>query len=123
MKTKLIAETGKCKLKAFDYPVRIHATDVGIDGDLICGDYEDLDGLMMIAWDKNGKYINNDESYDLVPIPQFYYFNVYESNRDNPTAGSFKTSINELPKKGSGSMRLIGTYKYTDGVIEKVEEE
>ena len=120
--SKLIAETGKCKLKAFDYPVRIHATDVGIDGDLICGDYEDLDGLMMIAWDKNGKYINNDESYDLVPIPESQYFNIYTDadgviERIGMCRRDLKSAMAATYKYSNGVI-----CKYTDGLIEKVEE-
>ena len=128
--SKLIAETGKCKLKAFDYPVRIHATDVGIDGDLICGDYKDLSGRMVIAWDKNGKYINNDESYDLVPIPQSQYFNIYtDADGVIERMGMCRRSL-ESAMFARSNMTVtrythvnIATYKYTDGVIEKVEEE
>ena len=119
--SKLIAETGKCKLKAFAFPVRIHATDVGIDGDLICGDYKDLNGRMVIAWDKNGKYINNDESYDLVPIPQSQYFNIY-TDADGTVISisqardTLKSALINRPSKNAT------TCKYTDGLIEKVDE-
>jgi len=121
--SKLIFETGNCKLKGFDYPVRIHATDGGASGTDIIGDYRDPHrGWVNYSWRKTGIHSSFNEDINLVPIPQFYYFSLYESNRGNPTAGSFKTSINELPEKGSGSTRLLGTYKYTDGLIEKVEE-
>ena len=128
--SKLIAETGKCKLKAFAFPVRIHATDVGIDGDLICGDYKDLNGRMVIAWDKNGKYINNDESYDLVPIPQSQYFNIYtDADGMIERIGMYRKDLTsamaaKLSMKATRYTHVnIATYKYTDGVIEKVEEE
>ena len=120
--SKLIFETGKCKMQGFDYPVHIYATNGGACGDLIFGAYKSGLGWEQITWNKNGTSMLNMASLSLVPIPQFYYFSLYESNRGNPTTSSFVASINELPEQGSGSTRLLGTYKYTDGLIEKVEE-
>jgi len=119
--SKLIAETGKVKLKAFAFPVRIYATDAGPNGNLIHAAYKDLDGWMMMTWYGNGKCINSNENFDLVPIPQPYYFNIYT---DDDGAGVWTGKVHNslelaLARKLS---KNATTYKYTGGEIEKVEE-
>ena len=76
---KLIAVTGKCKLKRFNYPVRIYATDCGQSRDMIHGAYQDKDGWHACAWDADGSprfaTINNDKA--LISIPPPVFFNIY----------------------------------------------
>ena len=118
--SKLIAETGKCKLKAFAFPVRIYATDAGPNGNLIHAAYKDLDGWMMMTWYGNGKCINSNENFDLVPIPESQYFNIYTDD-DGIIIGMPR---NTLSSAVDAKLHVKATtYKYTDGVIEKVEEE
>ena len=120
--SKLIIETGKCKLKAFAFPVRIYATDAGPNGNLIHAAYKDLDGWMMMTLYGNGKCISSNENFDLVPIPQSQYFNIY-TDADGTVISisqardTLKSALINRPSKNGT------TYKYTDGVIEKVEEE
>ena len=127
--SKLIAETGKCKLKAFAFPVRIYATDAGPNGNLIHAAYKDLDGWMMMTWYGNGKCINSNENFDLVPIPQSQYFNIYtDADGMIERIGMYRKDLTsamaaKLSMKATRYTHVnIATYKYTDGVIEKVEE-
>ena len=79
MSQELIAVTGKCKLKRFNYPVRIYATDCGQSRDMIHGAYQDKDGWHACSWDADGSprfaTINNDKALINIPSPKF--FNIY----------------------------------------------
>ena len=124
--SKLIAETGKCKLNAFDYPVRIYATDGGVNSDLIFGDCKCLHGRMLVVWNKHGKCVNLREGFDLIPIPESQYFNIYTDD-DGTVVSVGKVYVgkvhNALELALAQKLSKNGTtYKYTDGVIEKVEE-
>ena len=121
--SKLIFETGNCKLKGFDYPVRIHATDGGASGTGIIGDYRDPHrGWVNYSWSKTGTHSSFNEDINLVPVPPSQYFNIY-TNADGDITNISKVHhslesalARKLSKNGT-------TYKYTDGVIEKGEEE
>ena len=119
---KLIPETGKVKLKGFDYPVHIYATNGGACGDLIFGAYKNNScGWKQITWNKNGTSMLNMASLSLVPVPPSQYFNIYtDADGDITNISKVHHSLEsalarKLSKNGT-------TYKYTDGVIEKLEE-
>ena len=120
---KLIIETGKCKMQGFDYPVHIYATNGGACGDLIFGAFKNNScGWKQIAWHKNGTHIHNMKSLNLVPIPQPQYFNIYTDDDGIITRLGIprNTYVSAVHVKRHLNAT---TYKYTDGVIEKVEEE
>ena len=125
--SKLIAETGKCKLKGNNFPVRIYATDAGRNCDQIHGAYKNSQGWDSITWEEDGFFKGGNDSFSLVPIPQSYYFNVYESTEPGALKiwkSEFFRSLDDIHnnKKPLIFSRLT-TYKYTGGEIEKVEEE
>ena len=118
--SKLIAETGKCKLKGFAFPVRIYATDAGPNCDQIHAAYKGNLGWNSLTWEEDGVLRNGNENFDLVPIPQSQYFNIY-TDADGTVISisqardTLKSALINRPSKNGT------TYKYTDGVIEKVE--
>ena len=119
---KLIFETGKCKLKGFAFPVRIYATDAGPNCDQIHAAYKGNLGWNSLTWEEDGVLRNGNENFDLVPIPQSQYFNIYTD--DDGIITRLGIPRNTLVSAVHVKRHLNATTcKYTDGVIEKVEEE
>ena len=127
MNDKLIAVTGKCKLKRLNYPVRIYATDCGESRDMIHGAYQDKDGWHACAWDADGSprfaTINNDKA--LINIPPRMFFNIHThistKNQcfgipyDNLTDAKDAWALHgfhdaELYQKDDDQIKLIATY-------------
>ena len=116
-------------MKGFDYPVHIYATNGGACGDLIFGAYKSGLGWEQITWNKNGTSMLNMASLSLVPIPESQYFNIYTDadgviERIGMCRRDLKSAMAaQLSMKATRYTHVnIATYKYTDGVIEKVEE-
>lgn len=122
MNKKLIAETGKCKLKGFDYPVRIYATDGGLYGTFVHGAYKlGSAGWHTLAWNSQGEIMDGvDDSiskqnvYDLVPIPTVWFFSVYTDEFGNKFTGSMYQTREEAKAFLDVTAEL---FKYDDGII------
>ena len=118
--TDLILKTGKVKT-CDGLEVRIYATDGG-------GIYP-VHGAIKLdhewefeTWKLSGSYTNTEEDhrYDLTPIPQPQYFNVYQRPNGDEYIGKFHDGADYL--LAVRSKTILGTYKYLDGEITKVEE-
>ena len=123
--TDLIIETGKVKT-CDGLEVRIYATDGG-------GIYP-VHGAIKLdhewefeTWKLSGSYTNTEEDhrYDLTPIPQPQYFNIYTSKNGDVSFGCGFNNIGNAKYHGIQYAETAGpfeTYKYLDGEITKVEE-
>ena len=79
------------------------------------------------TWTLSGSYTNTEEDhrYDLTPIPQVKYFNVYTSKNGDVSFGCGLNNIGNAKYDGIQYAETAGsfeTYKYLDGEITKVEE-
>ena len=123
--TDLILKTGKVQTRD-GREVRIYATDAG-------GAYP-VHGAIKLdhdwafeTWTLSGSYTNTEEDhrYDLTPIPQVKYFNVYTSKNGDVSFGCGFNNIGNAKYHGIQYAETAGpfeTYKYLDGEITKVEE-
>lgn len=104
MSNKLIAKTGQCRLKAYDWPVRIYATDCGQTGDMIHGAYQDKDGWHSHAWDADGSPRTGTTGNDraLVPILPPVYFNMcIDQNNGSRAIGTLYDTLTEARESWS----------------------
>ena len=113
-------KTGGVKIRA-GYETRILATDLG--GSLpVCIAFKGNAGWRVARLTENGKQTTHqyhDHDYDLVPIPQVKYFNVYQRPDGGVFIGKFHDDTDYL--LAVRSKRIQGTYKYLNGDITKVE--
>lgn len=126
MSKELIFKTGKCKLRGFDYPVRIYATDGGASENFVHGAHKlGLAGWQPIIWDGYGKVIQgvNDvrlprNKYDLIPEPDAFFFNVYTDEDGNKFTGAVYETREEAKEAYCGrGDEYFECFRYSDGVI------
>ena len=123
--TELILETGKVQTRD-GREVRIYATDAGGDypvhGARRCGDEWKSE-----TWMQKGAYTFStiDNAYDLVPIPQPQYFNIYTYLIGGIFIGAMWDSIDEANQQvdKSDSIDFYETFQYLHGEVTKVEPE
>jgi len=125
--TDLILKTGKVKT-CDGLEVRIYATDGG-------GIYP-VHGAIKLdhewefeTWKLSGSYTNTEEDhrYDLTPIPQPQYFNIYTRKDGATVIGVMKESVDSSVGLGDmnidfGNVGTFETFRYLNGDITKVEE-
>jgi len=114
-------KTGKVKVRA-GYDTRILATDLG-GTHPVCIAFKGSNGWKILRLTEKGKQSlqeDRDYEYDLVRIPQPQYFNVYQRPNGDEYIGKFHDGADYL--LAVRSKTILGTYKYLDGEITKVEE-
>ena len=128
--TDLILETGKVMLRC-GHEVRIHATNLSGDRPVLLSYFLPGKGWLALHNSLNGKHSSDaddhslDHPFDLVPIPQVKYFNVYTSKNGDVSFGCGFNNIGNAKYHGIQYAETAGpfeTYKYLDGEITKVEE-
>jgi len=128
--TELILETGKVQTRD-GREVRIYATDAGGDypvhGARRCGDEWEPE-----TWTQKGAYTipTIDNAYDLVPISQPKYFNVYTYKTGSPAKGIFFDDLEALAEatrrqadRHRAGAKCTQAFQYLNGEITKVEPE
>ena len=125
--TDLIIETGKVMLRC-GYEVRIHATNLSGDRPVLLSYLMPDKGWYALFSLQDGRQLSGgvDHQFDLVPIPQPQYFNIYTNPDNKQYTGYMCSSIAEAKEQAvkcaHSKTKLGDTYKYLDGDITKVEE-
>ena len=124
--TDLILETGKVMLRC-GYEVRIHATNLSGDRPVLLSYLMPDKGWFALFSLQDGRQLSGgvDHQFDLIPIPQAQYFNVYTSKIGDVSFGCGFNNIGNAKYHGIQYAETAGpfeTYKYLDGEITKVEE-
>ena len=124
---ELILETGKVKLRC-GHKVRIHATDLMSEKPILLSYLLPGKGWLVLQNSLNGKHSSgaDDHPFDLVPIPQAQYFNVYEESDGRCLIASIQDDIRDVLTEAEECYPEIAsfeTFRYCDGEITKVEPE
>jgi len=132
MSKELVIETGKCKMRAYAYPVRIYATDAGVCGTHVHGAYQDAIGWQSCTWDKHGRPLiirnvvvpcRNLNTHNLVHMPVTKYFNIWTSFYGRTATGLLYDTVEEAKSAWGHALdaQSADLFSYSEGVVKKVD--
>ena len=124
--TDLILATGKVMLRC-GYEVRVHATNLSGDRPVLLSYLMPDKGWFALFSLQDGRQLSGgvDHQFDLIPIPQAQYFNVYEDLDGSCLIADLQDDIRDaLTEAQEYSFKYVSfeTFQYLDGEITKVEE-
>ena len=125
--TDLILETGKVKLRC-GHEVRIHATNLSGDRPVLSSHLVPDRGWFALFSLQDGRQRSGgvDHQFDLVPIPQAQYFNIYTRKDGTTFAGIMSEGVESSLHLGDMTIDMADggtfeTFRYCNNAITKVE--
>ena len=125
--TYLILETGKVKLRC-GYEARVHATNLSGDRPVLLSYLMPDKGWFALFSLQDGRQLSGgvDHQFDLVPISQPQYFNIYTRKDGTTFAGIMSEGVESSLHLGDMTIDMADggtfeTFRYCNNTITKVE--